>query len=121
MTGLPLHAKPQIVVLQSEASTEDLGVTIEDQCLSGSWSTEEKHLHINVLELKVIKLGFMETEKEIQGRRLAVLSDNSTTLAYQQKLRGYCVESAEQRKARNGRVLKLHFGFTQPQGLQSLR
>ena len=55
---------------------------------SGSWSQEEKALSINLRELRAVKLGLLHFQDEVQGRTIAVFTDNSTAVAYLKKQGG---------------------------------
>ena len=88
MTGQPLSIPPPSLILQSDASMEGWGVNFGDLSFSGRWSQQGKGLHINLLELRAIRLGLQEVEEEIVGRSIGIMADNSTALAYLQKQGG---------------------------------
>ena len=49
---------------------------------SGSWTTEESTLHINVLEMRAVGHALRKFETSVRSRNVAVLTDNTTALAY---------------------------------------
>ena len=59
----------------------------------GLWSDQEKRLHINVLELKVVSLAFRRFKDQCQNQTVLVATDNSTVVAYINKQGG--TQSAE--------------------------
>ena len=50
--------------------------------------TGKKRLHINVLELKAVSLGLRSFKDQCQNQTVLVATDNSTVVAYLNKLRG---------------------------------
>ena len=51
----------------------------------GEWSLSERDEHINVLELRAIRLGLQALEDQLQGASVALMSDNTTALSYIRK------------------------------------
>jgi hypothetical protein len=56
--------------------------------VQGQWSTEEKKLHINVLELRAVRLTFERLEAQLVSKYVLVESDNTTTVCYLNKQGG---------------------------------
>ena len=52
------------------------------------WSKSECHLHINVLELRAVRLILLHLEQEIFGQTALIESDNTTTVSYINKRGG---------------------------------
>ena len=50
--------------------------------MSGLWDIQERSLYINVLELRVIRLGLHHFIEVLRDSVVAVFSDNTTALAY---------------------------------------
>ncbi|MEL7079268.1 MAG: reverse transcriptase domain-containing protein [Cyanobacteria bacterium J06582_2] len=76
------------ISLYSDASTEGWGAVIGETSFSGIWSRKERLMHINVLELKAVKLALMAAESLVVGKVVAILMDNLTALAYIRKQGG---------------------------------
>ncbi|XP_045133325.1 uncharacterized protein LOC123517379 [Portunus trituberculatus] len=58
------------------------GASILHDSVSGVWATHELSLHINLLELKAIRLGLLHFKEHVRGQTVAVFSDNATALSY---------------------------------------
>ncbi|XP_066987489.1 BCL-6 corepressor-like protein 1 [Macrobrachium rosenbergii] len=56
----------------------------------------DKHLHINILELEAAFLAFHESQDQVMGYSVVLLSDNTTVVAYVNKQGGTGVPSAQQ-------------------------
>ena len=59
-----------------------------DQYVSGVWLEEEKLLHINLLEMKVMFLALQSFWEKVTGHRVTAMCDNSTVVAYVNKQGG---------------------------------
>ena len=46
------------------------------------WTREERQLHINVLELRAVRLTLLHLEQEVLGESVLIDSDNMTALSY---------------------------------------
>lgn len=68
--------------LHSDASSLGWGASLLHLTVSGVWSPQEETLHINLLELRAIKLALMHFVQEVRGRAVALFTDNTTALAY---------------------------------------
>lgn len=66
--------------LHTDASMTGWGAVCSDSATNGKWSKSEKHLHINVLELKAILYGLQSFYDN--NKRVLVRSDSSTAVAY---------------------------------------
>ena len=86
--GRSLKEEEVQVYLYSDASIEGWGATLEKKKISGLWSAEEKSHHINVLELKAVKLALLKTQNLVAGKTVAVMMDNLTALSYIRKQGG---------------------------------
>ncbi|MGL5405375.1 MAG: reverse transcriptase domain-containing protein [Propionibacteriaceae bacterium] len=85
-----LDLRPILPNLQffSDASDTGWGALLGNQRTSGAWSEKEKKFHINVKELLAIFLGLRQFRSLVEGRVVAVHSDNSTALSYVRKQGG---------------------------------
>ena len=85
--GVPLHSPPPGMVVTTDASLEGWGAYLhgqgmEPQLTQGGWSPEETRLHINVLELRAVRLACQKFDAVIGQSSILVESDNTTTVAY---------------------------------------
>ena len=82
--GLPL--KPPIVskTIFTDSSTYGWGGYLEDphQDTSGTWSPEEKSLHINCLEMRAVANTIKAFAEELRNEVVMVATDNSTVVNY---------------------------------------
>ena len=88
MRGADLHPKDQSIQLFTDASNEDWGAHLDQTSTKGLWSDREKWLHINVLELKAVSLALQSFKDQCQNQTVLVATDNSTVVAYINKLGG---------------------------------
>ena len=86
--GVPLHLPAPDVRLFTDASKEGWGAHLHDSLLSGVWTEEEQDLHINVLEMKAVVLALSSFQDRLVGQRVALMTDNSTVVAYVNKQGG---------------------------------
>lgn len=82
-----LQASPDLC-LYTDASSEGWGASVLHQSTSGTWSIQERSLHINLLELRAIRLGLLHFKDMFRGKTVAIFSDNATALAYINKQGG---------------------------------
>ena len=78
----PIHQKEPSSTLTSDASGTGWGAVLQDKTVKGKWTSSEMKDHINIKELKAIKLGLMILAKDITNSCILVQSDNTTALAY---------------------------------------
>ena len=79
--GVPLHWPQFTVRLFTDASSVGWGAQWKDRQAQGSWSPEEAKLHINVLELRAVRLAlahfqFSDTDS------ILIATDNLTVVSY---------------------------------------
>ena len=72
--------------LYSDASCSGWGAHLLDQHVSGVWS-DQKLLHINLLEMKALFLG-LQSFRDVIGHHVTAMCDNSTVVAYINKQGG---------------------------------
>ena len=73
--------KPISCEIYSDASSTGWGCHLKKEKYWGLWDPSEKHLHINVLELKAILHALEAFSHEITGLHIKVFSDNMTAVA----------------------------------------
>jgi len=71
-----------LVTIVTDASTVGWGATVMDVPLKGVWTAQETKLHINCLEMLGVKRALEHTRVSLQGKHLALHTDNTTVRAY---------------------------------------
>ena len=59
-----------------------LGAHLQELTASGIWSQDQSQLHINVLELQAIWLGLKAFSQRVEDAKVALMSDNTSAVAY---------------------------------------
>ena len=81
-TGQSLMMASPDLFLYTDASLGGWGASLLQDSISDIWSPLEKTLHINLLELRAIRLGLLHFTEIMRGKTVAVFSDNATALSY---------------------------------------
>ena len=74
------------VLIQTDASRKRWGAVCQGISTGGKWSKEEQLLHINVLELKAVKLALLTFNKQKSLEVVHFQMDNSTALLHLVKM-----------------------------------
>ncbi|KAK3890263.1 hypothetical protein Pcinc_005794 [Petrolisthes cinctipes] len=74
--------------LYTDASNIGWGGCLNGQSTNGKWSTGEKLLHINALELKAILFALKSFAHHLKGKHIRVFSDNTTAVNYVNEMGG---------------------------------
>ena len=77
-----LHPRDHDVLIFTDTSNAGWGVHLNHDSTGGLWSQVEKHLHINVLELKAVILALQHFSKQCTKKQVLVASDNTTVVAH---------------------------------------
>ena len=88
LQGAPLHPLESTLSLFTDASMKGWGAHLGDQRLHGTWSDQERTLHINLLELKAAFLALKGFESKLKRQVVLLCSDNSSVVAYLNKQGG---------------------------------
>ena len=80
--GISLALSSPDQMFWSDASNLGWGATVEDQFASGVWLEGEASLSINQRELLAVERGLRALCSCLEGRVVAVFSDNTTAVAY---------------------------------------
>ena len=72
----------------TDASNAGWGVHSGQESTGGLWSHPEKHLHINLLEMKAVLLALQFFRKTCQNNQVLIASDNTSVVAYINKQGG---------------------------------
>nr|XP_056702553.1 UPF0606 protein KIAA1549 homolog [Euleptes europaea] len=81
-----IHDEP--LQLFTDASLEGWGATLSRHMTQGRWSPAEKKLHINLLEMRAVRLALLKFSSVLQGHHVLVRTDNTTTKAHINKQGG---------------------------------
>ena len=79
--SLPVNPPEPDIRLFTDACTTGWGAHVGDQVMQGTWSPEERRLHINVLELRAVRMALQGISLHPQLHVL-VSTDNSSVVAY---------------------------------------
>ena len=85
LTGVRFGTPAPDLHLYSDASCSGWGAHLLDQHVSGVWSSQEKLLHINLLEMKALFLALQAFREDVIGHHVTAMCDNSTVVAYVNK------------------------------------
>ena len=76
------------VLIQTDAFRKGWGAVCQGILTGGQWSKEEQLLHINLLELKAVKLALLSFSKQESLKAVHIQVDNTTALLYLKKKGG---------------------------------
>ena len=76
------------LTINTDASLQGWGASLEHKTAGGRWSNVEKEHHINYLELKAVLLGLQSLCNHLSNCHIKVLTDNTTAVAYIRKMGG---------------------------------
>ncbi|XP_066976797.1 uncharacterized protein [Macrobrachium rosenbergii] len=85
VSGAPVSSRTH---LSGDASKEGWDAHLEELLTSGVWDHHDKHLHINVLEMKAAFVGLQCFQDHLMGHSMVLMSDNTTVVAYVNKQGG---------------------------------
>ena len=90
LAGVPLLPPQPSLHLITDASMEGWGAHLEPRSLtlSGLWSPQESHLHINNLEMRAVFLAVSQFQSHLRDSCVMVSTDNTSVVAYIQKQGG---------------------------------
>ena len=91
--GLPFRRPPHQLVVTTDASCEGWGghslIQGQSMLFSGLWSqAERRSCHINLLELRALRLTLLRLAPHLSGRMVKLECDNSTAVSYLNKQGG---------------------------------
>ncbi|XP_066941107.1 uncharacterized protein [Macrobrachium rosenbergii] len=82
------------MLLFSDASAEGWAAHLKELLTSGVWHQDDKHLHINILELKAAFLALQEFWDRVMGHSVVLMNDNTMIVAYVNKQGGSSIPPA---------------------------
>ena len=80
----------QDITITSDASLKGWGAWNSSSSVHGKWSSSERELHINILELKSVFLSFLSLFQTTYSCSILIRLDNSTAVSYINKQGGTC-------------------------------
>ena len=86
--GKTLLRREIALTIDSDASLTGWGAVCQDQRTGGPWSSEERQMHINCLELLAATLAIQTFAKNRTGLSVLLRIDNTTAVAYINNLGG---------------------------------
>jgi ribonuclease HI len=86
-SGVPLHWPTPSLRIFTDASTQGWGAHCQGSTCQGLWDPPESLLHINVLEMRAVRLALAELQPAA-STVILVATDNSTVVAYINKQGG---------------------------------
>ena len=86
--GKPFQQPLSAVTLQTDASMFAWGACLGKEMVQGTWSPEERKLHINCLEMEAVYKAFLHFLPLITNQSVLVRSDNTTVVQYLNKQGG---------------------------------
>ena len=84
--GRPIRDSHPRVMIQSDASNLGWGAVSNGVNTRGTWAREESNLHINCKELLSASFVVKAFTKELQNVHVLIQIDNTTTIAYINKM-----------------------------------
>ena len=93
LQGEHLHPKEHEKLIFTEASNAGWGAHSGQNSTGGLWSLSEKHLLINLLEMKAVLLAMQFFKTDCRNNQVLIASDNTSVVAYINKQGG--TKSAE--------------------------
>ena len=74
------------VLIKADASKKEWGKFCQGVVIGGEWTSEEMEMHINILELKAVKLALMSFHKQMEVKTVHSQIENTTALMYLLKM-----------------------------------
>ena len=93
LQGEFLHPREHKKLIFTDASNAGWGAHLGQNSTGGVWSLTEKHLHINLLELKAFLLALRFFKTDCINNQVLIASGNTLVVAYINKQS--CTRSAE--------------------------
>ena len=88
LQGEFLHPREHEKLIFTDASNAGWGVHFDHESTRGVWSHAEKHLHINLLEMKEVFLALQFFRLTCKNNRVLIASDNTSVVSYINKQGG---------------------------------
>ena len=82
LQGEHLHPKEHEKLICTDASNAGCGAHSGQNSTGGLWSLSEKHLHINLLEMKAVLLALQFFKTDCRNNQVLIASDNTSVVTY---------------------------------------
>jgi len=79
--GVPIHMPPFTMRIFTDASNQGWGAHCNECQLQGLWSSKESKLHINMLEMRAVRLALQQLRPDSQ-QSVLIATDNLTVVSY---------------------------------------
>ncbi|KAJ1114608.1 hypothetical protein NDU88_002843 [Pleurodeles waltl] len=86
--GKPFSLPTAVTTVITDASTLEWGAHLGDLEIKGRWSPVEQMFHINLLELRAIRLALKALLPSLRGQSGQILTNNTSTMWYINKQGG---------------------------------
>jgi hypothetical protein len=81
-TGTAIHPDPVSHYVTTDASARGWGAIVNDACLSGLWSPEQKKWHSNLKEMWAVIQALTNRQQLLRHSTVLVQSDNKSVVSY---------------------------------------
>ena len=88
LQGEFVHPREHEKLMFTDASNAGWGAHLGQNSTGGVWSFTEKHLHINLLELKAVLLALRYFRSDCRNNQVLIASDNTSVVSYINKQGG---------------------------------
>ena len=79
---VPLRNPDPHLTLATDASLVGWGAHTGNRLLSGRWTSQERRLHISVLELRAVYRALLDLQQIVQGQSVRIMTDSISAAAY---------------------------------------
>ncbi|XP_064415368.1 mitochondrial import receptor subunit TOM5 homolog isoform X4 [Latimeria chalumnae] len=87
-TGVPFVPEEPSWILTTDASLRGWEAFLGGKMVQGLWSKEESNLHINLLELRAVRLPLASLLSKVRGSMVLLRTDTTTVVSYINKQGG---------------------------------
>ncbi len=94
--GVPLRFQPPSQTLTMDASNHGWGAILDGRSCTGSWTQEESHYYVNLLEALAVLRALQFFQRSHQPGILLVQTDNTTIISYLNQMGGTRSQSLNQ-------------------------
>ena len=88
LQGEYLHPREHEKLIFTDTSNAGWSIHLGQNSTGGLWSLSEKHIHINLLEMKAVLLALQFFQTDCRNNQVLIASDNTSVVAYINKQGG---------------------------------
>ena len=88
LQGELLHPREHKKLIFTDSSNVGWGAHLDQDSTGRPWPPSEKHLHINLLEMKAVLLALQFLKMDCKNNQVLITSDNTSVVAYINKQGG---------------------------------